>query len=663
MRSDGYHDGGSGWCSDCDEWDSVCGCNDEEDEDSMIELSATLEDGRLFKTRGFDLNQKKAWSMFAHGATRILGVHVYSRRVAEGVYSVVLRVSNAACKADGSGFAGKTYFDWIALDLAPGLVARPLVRRAGSDDKWLVAPMANATDAHVMLPGASFVRRYLVGTPKALAIYQTPPKLVPRIVADFGPWGLTLPSVDRNAAETRCAGELSKLCASLGWGAADFANDVRTKALGPYQPAGSDLAYEHGGQGIHPVYGYGQSPSCTQYSQIQADLWIERSTVACYDIDTGEPITSEDWAKAHSLKYQPFHCIASGDEEQTDPNTKERRHYPPALVRPAFNAGSCPYEQAITNYDTPDDAHAIRMMGHAMASVELTGDACHRDFLMDVAHHFRRTWCDIGMVGPWIYSLSNSLNAARKNPGQGMPISRGFGWAALACANGMKYAPDPKQRACFEAQGEAFLELHRISATPCGFTQNAAPRQAFPEAWDLKIIPEGTHGAQCFEQAYVTFGIMGILVAKGRVPTSPPGRFRRLLTPQNRNLSILIRAAKSSWANPALKISGYDDGSLQGRPKYIDPRTANPKGYGGADPSNAENALAMLFRSSGDAVLLRAALDTGRAASNSVYDHIRYTSKMDRARMAIDADARYGEWGVLILAELEALTARQAVSA
>lgn len=28
MRSDGYHDGGAGWCSFCDEWDSVCGCTE-----------------------------------------------------------------------------------------------------------------------------------------------------------------------------------------------------------------------------------------------------------------------------------------------------------------------------------------------------------------------------------------------------------------------------------------------------------------------------------------------------------------------------------------------------------------------------------------------------------------------------------------------------------
>lgn len=607
-----------------------------------IQLKATLPDGRTFATKAFDLSQPKAWGMFEQigpgtpkPAPKILGAKLYSRQVAKEVWEYAIRVSNAACKADGSGFCGEVNFRSIGWTLGPGLAMKPLVRRAFTNETYLAAPTPDGLD-QTLQAGASFVRRFLVGTSKALSVYMHPLPTVPRVVSDYGPLRSTLPAVDRRAMQTRYAQRLASLEAALGVGRASPENTVNAKALGWFQGAGDDLSYMYGGTDIQPIFGYEQCPAAIRWHQILADLWIERCLVACYDKDTGEPIPSEAWGNGH----QPFDCLPDGDEEKVDDGSGRRKHYPPALDKPAFNAGNNPNRAKIRSYGTPNDAHFSRAIGHAIPSVEFTNDEVHRDYIFDCAHWLRRAHCDVGILGQYAYSLANYLNFARKFPGKGQVISRGFGWTNFVCAAALKY--DPTNPAWFK-WSDALLEYHRLTSDPdTGITQVTPPRGAFPEAWDQKFIPEDVWGCQIFEQGIVTFGVAANVLNRTL-------RFSH----REASVALLQKACYSTWANPALPVGTYDNPKMFGVSKYVDPRTKPTRGYGPADLTHNENALAVVYRLTGDERLLHATLRLGLPAAN-------LKEKLKRVQESVDREGVYDEWEVELLSALQAAVRQEA---
>lgn len=628
-----------------------------------IQLSCTLSDQRTFRTKPFALVDGKQWGMFeqvvAAGQVapkplpRILGAKLYVKSVAFNVWECAVRISNAACKADGSGFCGEVNFKSTAWQAGPGLVIKPTFRRAWTDEAYCVA--FNGAD-QTMQAGASFVRRFLVGTPKAISVYMHSIPIVPRIVSDYGPLRSTLPAVNRSLMQSRFAGRLATLEGRLAAGVADPDNGVSIPALGYFQGAGDDLSYMYGGADIQPVFGYEQCPAAVQWHADLADLWLERTNVACYDKDTGEPIPSEAWGNGK----QPFDCLADGDEERVIDGRK--KHYPPALdvdpktgapIKP-FNTGNNPNKAKIQSYGTPNDDHFIRAIGHAIPAIEYLHDEVMRDYVIDCAHFLRRAHCDVGILGQYARSLANNLNYARKNPGSGLVISRGFGWANLVCACAMKYEP---KNAIWQKWSDALLEYHRVSATASGISQNAAPKAAFPEAWDTVDAagkrtkgyagcPDDTHLCQAFEQGIVTFGVGANLLCRGSVSiTTPKPSMLRKLFP-NRNVAILMRAANSIWANFNLPTGAYDNPMMFGVSKYVDPRGLVARGYGPADLTHNENALAVVYRLSGDISFLKATLRLGIRAND-------LAGKKRAAQANVDAEGVYDEWQVELLSVLQ----------
>lgn len=532
-----------------------------------IQLSATLPDGRTFKTKAFPLAEGKdpllkAWSMFepsgsVQPAARILGAHVYCQRVTDDLYVCAVRVSNGAANPDSSGHPGKTYYSHIDAS-APGWMFAATTQRSldsgnGPESFNLVSIISGS---HVFPSGASFVRRFALyrgKTTKEHARTWLDKATRAELLGDATL--RRLPAVPDQ--EPRMAQKLRVLRDSLAKGIADNINDLRTGALGPFQPPGSPLAYEHGGQGIYFVYSWEQCYSGALFWRTISDLYMERMPCV-FDITTGERITPEQWAKGAGLPYQPFSIFLHGDEESK--NTEGRHEYlPPAFDRPAFNTGSCPYEQALANYDGIDGAHLIRALGPASAVAAQLHDPVARDFVLDLANWCRMSWCDIGLPpGPYRSGLPTMRSWGGAKGGQGRPsIGREGGWVARAFADGIRFAPEGPEKAGLQRNGQALLSMALFAAMPSGLSQRARKGEV-DSAWAPASsggygVPADREITQCFEFDIWAHGALDLMDSLGY--QMPPRFWQR-----NALLASIVKGAKALHDSPM--FSG-------GQPKYV----------------------------------------------------------------------------------------------
>lgn len=331
----------------------------------QLAISCRLQDVSLYTAR---LTALRRWSLFDGPKGGILGAHLVSARQANAdLWVLTVRVSNGACLSNGTGFGGKVYFSELWIDAAPGWSIEPEVPRCqgtfGGQRMPLVAP-----GAHVMLAGEQFIRRFALRR-GAVTVAQAHAEIdrvdmrkANAARTDWGPSRIRLPDIDIARQEKLYAAKLATLRADLALGHPSPSNDIRRAALGTQQGPGNVTAYEQGGQGIY-FASLAQSPSALLFERALADLWQERMSTACFNLDTGARITSEDWAKSATSNYQPFECQAHGDEEAHDPYAANHwPHFPPALdPSKVFGSGGySPEEGPKSEIDTVDDAHLTR---------------------------------------------------------------------------------------------------------------------------------------------------------------------------------------------------------------------------------------------------------------------------------------------------------------
>lgn len=513
-----------------------------------IALTCALADGRQYTA---EIGAARRWSMFGGPAGprapdgQILGAHVVRWDVVSpDLVLVALRVSNAAANPDGSGHCGKVYCRSIAMSVDGWNVAFDVQR---APPPFLVAPRADGDN--VFLSGQAFVRRFALfrgaaTVQRALAALDSVPAF--DIAAPFGPTQITLPAVDVRAQEIRFAAKLRSLRTNLAAGNIDPPNDVRTKTLGPFQPVGNAIAYEHGGQGIFFVWGWEQAPSAALFWRTIGDLVIERMRFV-YDKASGARITPEMWAAGARQSFQPFSLYLHGDSDAVD--TEGRHTYlPPCFDVPQFNAGKCAYEPPLAQIDAYDGAHRVRALGPWIATYARLRDPVAREALLDDANYCRMAYCDMGLpAGPWRSGLPTMRSWMKATLHQGVPsLGREYGWVMFGHAAALWAAtPADAEYRALKRSGAALLQLRADASMPNGLPQRAHAGE-ISGAWEPKItggaaVPKDRDLAQSFEQPIVWRGELAL----ARYVPLPKDELERI-----------ARGASNLYANKAFAGTG-----------------------------------------------------------------------------------------------------------
>lgn len=597
-----------------------------------LTLTAKLPNGALYSAQ---LDQTKRWATLVSGpgSPRILGAHAFFEMANPDAGAVAIFVSNAACDAKSKQHPGLTFFRSIAMTIDGKWTCE---REYGPNGMMLV-PQPAVGD-HMMPSGRGLVFRFAIyrGMENRRAAVQSLNRVSDYQLADIQAWGpaqTKLPTIPFDF-EPGEAATLKRLYAALAGGKRDDGVDLRRPAIGKtWHEPGSELAYEYGGFEINTVWGWQRSRSSFLRHRLISDRWAER-VLWCFDINTGEPMDSEAFAKGAGLPYQPFEMYADGNV--TAVNTEGRHtNLPPAFDVPPFNAGNCLYRGALEAVEGVDIAHDVRCQGHAWAAYSLGRDTFTGFFIRAHSNYVRLAWSDKGRPrnqwesdgNDYRSSLSSLIERAQKNPGRGS-ADRRFAWTlANACA--MHWvAPNEAEKAKAVGWLRALLQYHATIALPTGLVGNFGPG-GIAGAWDPISsdgagIPKTKNATQCFHEALVEYWALAAMKRLGQLE---PAVLAGPRAATNSNLRVVKKAADSMWFNPKLTWKGapphYVVTAVNGvvLAEIVDP------GYGAPsapfDAAHVEPCLARLRELLGDqkyeARLLQVGGNSTEAAKRAYY--------------------------------------------
>lgn len=495
--------------------------HDVENGDFYTDYMRIDDDDETVMTDGPIVHIRKSWRVLRNrNGTGFLGVTIWTTLRADGVTFVTFRFVN--------GIHGKSQpfrFERLAIEfdgpddmhvMVRGLRANEHIGR-GDGSGWIYRIVPD--DEPQFWP----VRGVLV---REVAIVRDE-HLIRRVHGDwhgeyltlpseysaFGPSKSTLPN--RGSDRNLWGGELGALNAAkmvgipISGGPSGY---VQLSApFGPWQPAGHNLAYTHGGDGIDMGLGWERDATAAMvHVEMQRHI-MERMMIACVDERTGDVLTDD--------RIAPFayHHSRGADEASQIP----------AFRKPLWNptATAAPYEHMFDQqrddaWHPFDSAHLIRAMRHAINAWWIAGDFSAREDLIQIGEDAGMgDWSAIGVIpftpaydGQYIVpSLRSKLVATRKNPGRGGWLERGFGWTLTARAALYCLTPPGPNR---EVQRAWISEAQKLAVDAshphCSWTQNASWTWTSP-------MPENETGIQSFEWGIVVHGLACVAFSCHRV--------------------------------------------------------------------------------------------------------------------------------------------------
>lgn len=442
------------------------------------------------------LSIKGDWSKRWLVLDGLLGCHIYARLAPDGSTQLGVRFSNGLTRPDGTGFKGRLYYQSLAVTVDGVTVS--------------VVP----SGAHVFQPRGILERRYTISGRNVDRHWTYDSTVFPLPSKPFGPAREALPPVNR----THYAQVFESMTVQLDnaihagvkttlypWGSNGPAPaiDLRTNALGPFMPDGYPEAGAPAGYGIDCSVGWEQCVEALDFAAMAHECAMDRNPIACYSIDTGEPIACTDWA----TNYLAHPQLAKG--EPAPQNMKSELpaflvgdyntfHYPNA------NTGACSYLQALEAYQPDNTEHVVRAMRRACALVGWADDPMARDDLRMLFEHHRtmgfgdrpddKTHSTDGSYVP--ASLSALAYYIALNPGHGAPVLRSFGWMMqLGAWGGAPASWSTRMIDTYLGMCDRFGIPQREAHTP--------------------YIPQGWLGTQGFHSAYIHLGAWTLSRAAG----------------------------------------------------------------------------------------------------------------------------------------------------
>lgn len=386
----------------------------------MLTVQLVLPDKSL-RSIAFD-PKPKLWATFGG----LLGVHAYQDGPRVGV-----RFSNGCTRPDGTGFLGRLYYTSLSI-LWNGKVI------------WTTGEAR-----HVFPPRGMLGRRFTIQADGTATRGWKHAGVTPSTSPLFGPALEMLPPVNRahyaqafGAMNAQLASALAagKRLTLYPWGSSGPAPaiDLRTDALGPFMPDGFPDPGAPAGYGIDASVGWEQCDEALDFAALAHECAMDRNPVACFDLNTGEPIACTDWASNHLAHGQ----LATGEAGVQ----KNKLELPAFLVGdyssyryPNANFGACAYGPALESYQPDNNEHVIRAMRRACALVGWAHDPMALDDLRMLFEHHRtmtfgdrlddKTHATDGSYVP--PSLSALSFYCALNPGRGAQVLRSFGWVMM----------------------------------------------------------------------------------------------------------------------------------------------------------------------------------------------------------------------------------------
>lgn len=520
-------------------------------------------------------------------ARPILGVHAYvTTRAGTDVVEIDLRVHNGAHRADRSGFGGKVYYSDLELR-TPGY-------RVLEGD----APMASGQD--VFPPRAQLVRRFVIA-PEGPSLSVS--KGFRTAYADGGDSYFSLPRFGANQDFVPRVNldDLQHNGADLNVQDSDYQLSAPFRVIHEHEgngPGGGWIETFPGGRrGLDP------RPDSLRVLRRIADRVEERMPIGCYDRETGEPLTSRDFAQAFDGR-QPFlydvqarfgivnHLgeklpggLISGD-------MGFRRSHGSSI-----NQGSAPYEALLGSWFPYDGQHLVRGFSHAHALWSWTGDALSRDWIRMVAADagYAFTLEELAVyptsITPGTRSLAMRLADAEALPGQGGSCDRRFAWISVVTVIATQIEGSDE----LKARSAGLLRLANTLAMPNGIPWRivAGPHNGGNSAyWTDFGTPEDVDACGTFQVPMIAFA-MSALAKVGEDAEQ-----------RNRARHLIVRMAETVLDPANFKVSGYDDQQV-GPPKstWVAEHGGRPfyfvKGSGASDPTNYPVLYALAAEASG----------------------------------------------------------------
>lgn len=589
--------------------------------DVAAAASTVLDEGKLSQTT-------MHWAqLLRQGSPALLGVHLAIERRADQVVLLSLAISNAAIDPLApQTFPGSIYYRRIEVDVGYGQVI-PECIRAG---ERMVGRRYVITDKPGYFPARSHFNRRMAVVPNARTAGARDWSIrarnaldlvgldLPATYAHFGASKLTLPGIDRAKVEQAASARLARVRAVLAAGNPDPPTGLRSGSLGPFTPAGWDVAGGVGGEGIELLPGWDATRSGALLRRTLHDLEMERHPVAFYDARTGAPLarlpSPQDYRLTRGLGKVTSLVWTTIPFAPTNPYDDRR-------VLRDWNTGACAYRLTLLAYQPHDGQHLVRATHNGEAAWWLARDWLARLDLEMIAADARYAWtlypvaASPGYVPP---GLSVVLNAARAKPGLGTPaLGREFGWVANAWSIDLAAASALTPRSEKLVHGRAALECVGLIAMPTGITQRLSQGSFFgsPDPWTGDGVPADMDVAQwVLEGPIVATGTLGLM--RNAVEPSDP------LVAKARN--VIVKWARSAYLNPNIvpKPTPWNAG-VYGIPKWavVAPKGGAPLGSiavtrGAADPSNSWHHIALAWELTGEAVFLEAMNKLGGPVSN-----------------------------------------------
>lgn len=580
------------------------------------------------------------------GERPLLGAHLFVERRCDGVTLLSLAISNAALDLrTPTSFAGGVYFRELSVEVGRGILL-PEVLRAG-ERRDGARRIVLASGNHYFPGRAHLNRRYAltpnppIGARGWIEAGQAALELagldLPATFEHFGGAKLTLPQIDRDAVERAAAARLGRMRGVLAAGSVDPPSGLRSGLLGPFAPAGWDVAGAVGGDGIELLPGWDATRSSALLRRLAHDLEAERHPVALYDAATGDPVVrlpipcdyrlTRGFGKVTSL---PWTVRPASDLQYDD-----RR------VARDWNTGTCAYRAALLAYQPHDGQHLVRATRNAEAAWWLGRDWLARLDLEMIAADARYAWTlhpaapSGGYVPP---GLSVALQVARTKPGQGNPaLGREFGWVAHSWAIDLAAAGGLTSRDEKLAHARGALELGSLVAMPTGITQRLSHGSFYgsPDPWVTDGMPTSLDVSQwVLEMPIVSNGVLGL----SRVAVAPDNGFGA------RARWIVAQSARSAYCNPAIAPQPTPwNAAVRGIPKWAGVATkggavatAVTVAKGGADPSNSWHHIALAWEASGGERVL---LDAMNRLGSPVADRAARLASFGRTELSQTAAA------------------------